>query len=179
MNMQIEKNNIIYVALGSNLEFNGFDSSKLLSNAINAINGVYEVIAVSSKYISPAWPKGTNAPDFINMVIAIRGPRSPFALMKNLLKIERKFGRKRNPNNQNAPRSLDLDIIDFCGQIVEDSENGISLSIPHRRMNDRDFVLLPLFEIAPDWVNPINGQTIEEIKQNYLKQNQQFTAKML
>lgn len=176
--MENTKHDLIYISLGSNLGFHGLDSSQLLSKAILTINEEYSVIAVSSKYLSPAWPKGNDAPDFINMVIAIKGPRSPFALMKFLLKIEKSFGRIRNKENRNAPRTLDLDILDFHGKIINSIQGKIELVIPHARMGERDFVLLPLFEIAPDWKNPNNGEAISVLKQRFLEQNQHFTAKV-
>lgn len=176
--MKSLEHDLIYVALGSNLDFDDLDSKALLSKAIAAINGAYDVIAVSSKYISPPWPVGTKAPDYWNMVIAIKGAYSPFALMKKLLKIEKNFGRVRNLDNKNASRTLDLDIIDFKGRKISEIKNDIELCIPHERLSQRDFVLLPLFEIAPDWKHPENGTSIEALMQQYLRQNHNFTAKV-
>ncbi len=170
---------LAFIALGSNLSFGDMAPWEILSNAIKRIAQNYQIIAVSSKYISPPWPAGSIAPDYLNMVIAINGARSPFAMMRNLLKIEKDFGRIRDLENRNAPRTLDLDIVDFRGIVMDETQNDISLCLPHPRLELRDFVLLPLAEIAPDWKHPQTGKEIAQISKEFITQNQQFTAKML
>ena len=138
-----------YIALGSNLEQPqrqlqaGFDALARLPHT--------ELLAQSSLYRSA--PVGyVNQPDFVNAVVAIRTELSPRALLDALLAIEREQGRVRA--FPDAPRTLDLDIA-LYGKCVT-SEPGLSL--PHPRMHERAFVLVPLAEIAPDVLVPGYGR---------------------
>lgn len=82
---------------------------------------------------------------------------TPGALLRELLAIERERGRERP--HPGAPRTLDLDLILYDGAVVD--EPGVC--VPHPRFRERLFVLEPLSEIAPDWVDPVTGRTVEEI----------------
>lgn len=163
--------------MGSNLDFENLPSLEVLKCAISDISSQYELIAKSNFFQSPAWPEGSSAPDYINCAIAIKSPKSPFELMKNLLEIEEKFGRVRDIANQWAPRTLDLDILDFDNFICNETQNSIHLHLPHPRISIRDFVFLPLEEVAPFWVHPVTGLVISDIKAQYLAKNSHFTAK--
>lgn len=174
-----EKNNnptAIYIALGSNLPFKDKSPSKLLDEAINIIGDKYEIKKISSKYVSPAWPKGSEAPDYINMVIAIKSYETAYQILVFLLELEGRFARIRDKNNKWAARTLDLDIIDYKGENINSIENGLELQIPHPRIEMRDFVLLPLSEIAPFWVHPIIKQSINHLLKDYVSQNGQYSA---
>jgi 2-amino-4-hydroxy-6-hydroxymethyldihydropteridine diphosphokinase len=81
---------------------------------------------------------------------------SPATLLDALHSIERRFGRKRE--KRNAPRTLDLDILDYDGRV----EGGPPV-LPHPRMETRAFVLIPMAEIAPDWRHPISGQSVAKL----------------
>ncbi|MFL3023938.1 MAG: 2-amino-4-hydroxy-6-hydroxymethyldihydropteridine diphosphokinase [Methylophilaceae bacterium] len=98
-------------------------------------------------------------PDFINAVVAIAFAGDPELLLKNLLDIEILFGRIRK--ERNGPRTLDLDILLFKKLHVMKND----LVIPHPRMHERLFVLLPLFEVAPDIVIEPHGAIKDLIKQ--------------
>ncbi len=153
---------------------------QILKAAIDEISQKYKVSKISSFYKSPAWPVGSDAPDYVNCLIEVENNNiDPFDLMKNLLEIEKKYGRVRDKENQWAPRTLDIDIVDFCGIIIDETRNNIHLSLPHPRMNLRDFVILPLKEIAPNWVNQSTQSKISIIKAQYLQLNHQFTAKRI
>ncbi|GIU65855.1 hypothetical protein PsB1_0009 [Candidatus Phycosocius spiralis] len=79
----------------------------------------------------------------------------PVALLRRLHWIEAILGRTRDVNNQWANRTLDLDLLDYNGMIKDESD---CLNLPHPRLQERDFVLRPLLEIAPDWRDPRTGE---------------------
>ncbi len=142
----------IYIALGANL-------SNPKKNFVSAISDIatsgIEVIKTSSLWHSPAWPKGQGHPDYVNAVISVSSDLGPIALLKRLHIIEAQYGRERT--QLNAPRPLDLDIVDYKGQVKEER-----IVLPHPRMMGRPFVLLPLLEIAPDWRHPITQAPVLE-----------------
>jgi 2-amino-4-hydroxy-6-hydroxymethyldihydropteridine diphosphokinase len=76
------------------------------------------------------------------------------SLLERLHKIEAEFGRQRDPQNRWAERTMDLDLLDYNGLVTK---NDSFLTLPHPRIAERDFVLLPLMEVCPNWVHPITG----------------------
>lgn len=150
----IENINTAYIAFGANLS----NPRETFFHVIEALGllGV-EIDAVSSLWRSPAWPAGSEAPDYTNAVIRVRTYLDAPDLMQILLQIETMLGRKRTVRN--APRSCDLDLIDYAGQVSNDPD----CTLPHPRMQDRDFVLLPLQEIAPDWTHPVTRIVVAEL----------------
>lgn len=112
--------------------------------------------ATSSLWRNPAWPAGQGYPDFINGVFHVEFDGIADDLLHILHSIEAQAGRQRGLRN--APRPLDLDILDFSGLVRTDSH----LQLPHPRMTERAFVLLPLAEIAPQWRHPLSGLTALE-----------------
>jgi 2-amino-4-hydroxy-6-hydroxymethyldihydropteridine diphosphokinase len=141
-----------YVALGSNLR----DPIRQIEQAWVQIDNLPEtrLIACSSLYQSK--PVGyAEQPDFINAAAAIVTQLSPRALLAALLQIEARHGRNRT--FKNAPRSLDLDLLLYDGLVMH--EHGLTL--PHPRMTERAFVLLPLAEIAPDALIPGHGRVAD------------------
>ena len=147
----IYKNNQVIVALGGNLG----DSRRILMSAaenLKAEPGIKEV-RCSSWYRTP--PVGPPQPDYCNGCIWLSCQEyKPHELLMCLQRIELQYGRERN--ERWGARTLDLDIIFFDDQII-DEEN---LTIPHPRMRERAFVLAPLMEIAPDWIDPISGISV-------------------
>ncbi|MFB2975340.1 2-amino-4-hydroxy-6-hydroxymethyldihydropteridine diphosphokinase [Microseira sp. BLCC-F43] len=143
------------IALGSNLG----DSLTTLENALKTLAQTPGIVlqAVSSWYLTKA--VGPPQPDYLNGCALLGVQMSPEALLETLLAIEAKFGRvRREPW---GPRTLDLDLLLFDDLILETQ----SLQIPHPRMNERAFVLVPLAEIAPDWVEPVSGHAIAQLVQ--------------
>jgi 2-amino-4-hydroxy-6-hydroxymethyldihydropteridine diphosphokinase len=129
------------VGLGANLE----DPLRQVNQAIVELHDIEhtQVLAVSSLYRSA--PVGyADQPDFINAVVKLQSQLTPHELLDALHAIENRHGRRRS--RRNAPRTLDLDLL-LYGTLVLD-EDGLIL--PHPRMHERAFVLLPLAEIAPD-----------------------------
>lgn len=141
------------IALGSNLG----DSLAILEGAIQAIasTGGITMDARSSWYQTP--PIGPVQPDYLNGCVLITVKLTPQELLEKLLAIEQQFGRVRSLPW--GPRTLDLDIILF-GDLILDTPG---LKIPHPRMSERAFVLIPLAEIAPDRLDPRSDKTITQL----------------
>ncbi len=99
----------------------------------------------------------SDQPQFANGVAQIETKHNPHALLLELQAIEAAFGRARHERNE--ARALDLDLIAYNDLVL--SENGLEL--PHPRMNDRGFVLVPLAEIAPNWKHPVTGLSAQKM----------------
>jgi 2-amino-4-hydroxy-6-hydroxymethyldihydropteridine diphosphokinase len=110
------------------------------------------VLKVSQFYRAPAWPDPSEPP-YVNAVARIATPLGPAGLLEALHVIENQFGRVRS--RPNAPRTLDLDVIDYDGR----REEGPPV-LPHPRVAERAFVLKPLADVAPDWVHSVSGKTV-------------------
>lgn len=142
----------IYIALGANL------SNKKASfiKALEALErNKVQVLNVSGLWQSPSWPPGQGHPDYLNAVAAVEFTGSAQSLLAILQGIEIEMGRVRTVRN--APRPLDLDIIDFRGEVLKEA----TLTLPHPRLYERGFVLFPLQEIAPEWQDPISTRSLE------------------
>ncbi len=155
---------MIILSLGSNLSSkfgNRFDN---LQKAINClINEGIIIIKQSSFYETPSYPDPKN-PKFINMTVSIQSNLSAEKLMLLLISIEEKLERKRF--KKNAPRTCDIDIIDFENKILNLSFNNLNLTIPHKDLTLRNFVLFPLKEISPNWKHPKTNESIDTLIQN-------------
>ena len=114
-----------------------------------------EITAVSPFYETEAWPDPAQ-PHFLNAAAAIRTFLQPFALLTLLHEVETAFGRKRSVPN--AARSLDLDLLDYAGAILDGP-----VILPHPRIAQRRFVLEPLKAVAPDWRHPVSGQDLDAL----------------
>ena len=111
---------------------------------------------LSRWYTSAAVPDGSG-PSYINGVISLAGNPDPAALLGALHALEAAADRRRSVPN--APRTLDLDIVDMAGTLRA-SPDPI---LPHPRAHLRAFVLLPLRDVAPDWTHPVSGQTLDSL----------------
>jgi 2-amino-4-hydroxy-6-hydroxymethyldihydropteridine diphosphokinase len=138
------------IALGSNLG----DSRSILSKAIDRLQTSPQIalIAVSSWYLTA--PIGPPQPDYLNGCATLQTSLTPLELLDTLHAIETEFGRVRQEHW--GARTLDLDLLLYEQQIIDTP----SLQLPHPRMNERAFVLIPLAEIAPDWLDPRSAQSI-------------------
>jgi len=139
-----------YVGIGSNLQ----GPARQVENAaalLAAIPGT-RLIATSSLYRSAAFG-GIEQPDFVNAVAAVLTTLSPADLLGELQAIENRQGRERGEARW-GPRVIDLDLLVYSGKKIESAE----LSLPHPGIGERNFVLLPLVEIAPDLVIPGLGR---------------------
>lgn len=147
------------IALGTNLPFHGIGGAELLMQAVEALaKGGLPISAHSSVWESKAWPSGSRQPNYFNAVVrADAGERAPEALFQQLLAIEFAFGRVRG--ERWGPRTLDLDLLALEGAVGGFGD----IALPHPRMHERAFVLLPLAEVAPDWTHPALGLTPGEM----------------
>ncbi len=146
------------VAIGTNVPLNGLAGPTLVTAALQHLSDAgLATRAVSACRTTAAWPDPSDPP-FTNAVAVLHAPGlTAQAVMALLLRAEAAFGRVRTVRN--APRTLDLDLLDFDGEVI--AEDGLVL--PHPRLQDRAFVLGPLVEILPDWRHPVTGRTAREM----------------
>ena len=143
---------VAYIGLGANLG----DRMTMLRTAIQRLETLGGIAGVSSLYETE--PVGYLAqPSFLNAVVALDTAQAPADLLGALLSIERDLGRVRS--FPNAPRTLDLDLLLVDDVILDTPE----LTLPHPRLHERAFVLVPLAEIAPELVLPGTGKTMQEL----------------
>lgn len=143
---------VVYIALGSNL------GNRLanIKNAISNFTPQLDVKKKSSVYETPPWGYA-DQPAFLNQVVMAETYLEPDDLLSHLKRLEVVLGRE--PTFQNGPRLIDLDIL-FYDDVVIDSP---PLQIPHPRLHQRAFVLVPLNDIAPELIHPTLGKSIGEI----------------
>ena len=140
------------MALGANLS----NPKQTFLAALSDLKDIgINCVRASSLWQSPAWPPGSDAPDYLNAVVSLRYDGTPSDLLHILQQVEHGHGRQRSIKN--APRTLDLDILDFRRQQIKLPD----LTVPHPRMLSRAFVLFPLAELAPDWRDPVSKKPIE------------------
>lgn len=142
----------VFLALGTNLG----NRLENLQKAKQSLPPKVEILEESSIYETPPWGY-LDQPEFLNQVIEVKTKLPPWRLLRYLKAIEQQMGRVTL--FRYGPRVIDLDII-FYGERVIDREK---LKIPHPRMTERAFVLVPLAEIAPNLVHPVMGTSITEL----------------
>ena len=136
----------VYLAIGSNLG-NKINNIEITKSELEKHK--IKILKSSSNYISKSWPDSTK-PNYINIVLKVKTNLSPIKLLNICNTIELKLGRVRT--RRNSPRTCDIDIIDY--NRVVSKEITKKLILPHPRLNQRNFVLLPLFEIEKSWKHP-------------------------
>ena len=147
---------MILIALGANLSSSAGPPADTLVSALCALETRnITVERQSGFYRSAAWPNPADPP-FINAVAAVRTSLTPVALLAQLHEVEHDFGRRRS--ERNAPRTLDLDLLDYDGLIQTGPPE-----LPHPRMEERAFVLLPLRDVAPYWRHPVSGLAVDAL----------------
>ena len=150
------KGTTIYLSIGSNQG----NREGFLREALEMLRKVAgHLRKVSKVYESAPWGN-IQQPHFLNQVVEMQTSHSPAELMKICLKIEVALGRQRI--EKWGPRKIDIDILFYGDQIIEEE----NLSIPHPRLQERNFVLIPLNEIAPDFVHPVLKETVSSLLQN-------------
>lgn len=166
------------IALGANLPVAGGNIAETLEHALEILEGASEItVAARSRwYHTPAFPPGSG-PAFVNGAAVLESSMTPDSLLTALHAVEVELGRERMARW--APRVCDLDLIAF-GQCVRPDRATLErwmaidlgkaqsiapprLILPHPRMHERGFVLVPLADVAPNWRHPVNGRTVAEM----------------
>ena len=151
---------MIYLNIGSNLVSEYGDRFDNINKAIKYLKiEKIKILKTSSFFETPSYPT-KNYPKFINMAVEVKFSFNPMALLKKISIIEKKMGRKRKVRNE--PRVCDIDIIDFKKM----KKKTQKLILPHPRAHNRNFVLLPLKQISPNWIHPIFNKKIDVLINN-------------
>jgi len=165
------------IALGANLKLRGREPKMTLQQALVAMAEQGLVIRAASRlYATPCFPPGAG-PDYVNAAALIETDRSPQAVLDLLHRIEADFGRARQ--QRWGMRTLDLDLVCWGDRVLPDAagfDHWLSLPpdrqqdaapeqliLPHPRLQDRAFVLVPMADVAPGWRHPVLGLTVAEM----------------
>ncbi|MHC0051877.1 2-amino-4-hydroxy-6-hydroxymethyldihydropteridine diphosphokinase [Actibacterium sp. D379-3] len=168
---------LVLVALGSNVTSHHGSPPETLLAALSALEDEsLRVVARSRLYATPCFPPGAG-PDFVNGAALLATTLDPQALLDRMHAVERAFGRERRVRW--SSRTLDLDLLDFGGRVLPDVDTFSrwcdlpveaqqqqapeQLILPHPRLQDRAFVLVPLADVAPDWRHPVFGRSVAEM----------------
>lgn len=145
----------VCLLLGGNLN----DVQSTFVRALDRISEFSIVLSESALYRTKAWGMGDDVPDFINQAIMVSTKLEPASLLQELQKIERDFGRVKKLEGVYESRIIDIDIIFFEDYIIKSED----LIVPHPRMQERNFVLYPMLDIAGDWVHPVFDKSIRQL----------------
>ncbi len=143
----------VYLSLGSNLG----DRETNICRALRMISDMegFEMIAQSAIYITEPIDMEDDTPQFMNMVVKGQFKYTPVELLSNLQKIETRLGRTEKGNYK--PRAIDIDILLFGDNIIDTDR----LTVPHKKMTERGFVLVPLLQIEPDIIHPATDERFD------------------
>jgi 2-amino-4-hydroxy-6-hydroxymethyldihydropteridine diphosphokinase len=155
-----------YIGMGANLPSRAGPPEATLAEAASRLESIGRVVVRSSLYSTS--PVGfTDQPHFLNAVVVLETELDPHALLEGLLRIEQEFGRDRSAGIRNGPRTLDLDILVFGDLRVSEP----SLELPHPRMLERGFVMIPLAELASKDKTTKRLQPISQLLQTFLERS--------
>lgn len=157
---------MIVIGLGGNLPSQFGSPSGTLLAAVDALGQRAIIVRRLSPLYETAPVPVSDQPWYVNAVAAVETPLRPADLLLTLQRIEAQFGRVRTVRN--AARVIDLDILDYDGQLVDEA----GLKLPHPRLAERAFVLYPLRDIAPAWRHPVTGKTIDALIAELPKEQQ-------
>jgi len=147
----------VFLAIGSNLGNKKLNIEK--AKFLIEKNDI-KIVACSSFYETDSWPNN-NFPKYFNIVLKVKTFFKPQDLLKKIKKIEVLMGRKKLPINY--PRICDIDIIDYHQKNLKINNYDQKLIIPHPKLHERNFVLLPLYEIAKNWTHPKKNKKISKL----------------
>lgn len=143
-----------FLGLGSNVG----EREKFLNKAVSELKGLRDTKIVWPSSVYETDPVGkTDQPKFLNAVVEIETTLEPKRLYAEVKAVEHRIGRTKT--ERWGPREIDIDVLLYDGVVFKDEE----VTVPHPEMERRRFVLVPLKEIAPDLVHPVNGMTMEEL----------------
>ena len=145
--------NKTYLLLGSNM---GNNKALLSSAAVQIVKKIGSITRKSSLYSTAAWGN-SRQPDFLNQVIIVETELTAMQTMQTILNIEKKMGRLRTVKN--APRIIDIDILFFNKEIIEMDH----LIIPHPKIQNRRFVLVPLNQLSPKLMHPVLKKSVHQL----------------
>ncbi len=164
---------MIYIGIGSNLTSSFGNRFKNIELAISFLQDKkIRLIKKSSFYETFSYPNKKD-PKFINIVISVESNLSPEDLISALIVIEEKLERKRKKKND--PRTCDLDIIDYKRKVMNFKFSNLELTLPHKELSNRNFVLYPLKEISPNWIHPVTKKNIDLLIKNLKSSNNEIT----
>ena len=167
---------MIFLGLGSNLPSKYGDRFTNINLAVSYLEGYgIKVIKKSSFYETPSYPNKEN-PKFINAVILVETILPPIDLMSVLIFIEERLERKRGKKYD--PRTCDLDIIDYNSQILNLRYNNLELTVPHKELTSRNFILFPLQEISPTWKHPKTKEIVSVLLQKLSEEDKNSILKI-
>ena len=167
---------MIFLGLGSNLPSKYGNRFTNINLAISYLEGYgIKVIKKSSFYETHSYPTKKN-PKFINIVILVETILPPIDLMSVVIFIEERLERKRDKKND--PRTCDIDIIDYNSQILNLKYNNLDLTVPHKELTSRNFILFPLQEISPTWKHPKTKEIISVLLQKLSEEDKNAILKI-
>ncbi len=167
----------LVVALGANLNLRGNEPKVTLRQALDALSQQGLVIRAESRFFAtPCFPVGAG-PNYVNAAVLIESHKSPTEVLQVLHQVEDAFGRARD--QRWGMRTLDLDLVSYDDQVWPDRaifDRWLTLSeqsqqheapeqliLPHPRLQDRAFVLVPMADVAPEWRHPVLGRTVTQM----------------
>lgn len=154
----------VFLLLGSNIG----DKKEHIDNAIKYIrNKIGKVKAISSLYESEPW-QAPGQENYLNRAIQIETTLTPDDLLKQIKAGEKQLGRQSNVKY--AAREIDIDILFFGRKVIKQKE----LQIPHPHMHERNFAIIPMMEIAPDFKHPVLDATMDDLYENTLDESEVF-----
>lgn len=160
--------NTVFIAFGSNKG----EPLQNIKTALKQVGKFCKIQQISPLFITK--PEGyLDQPDFINGVFEAQTFLEPQELLTALKQIEKDLGRKET--FRNAPREIDLDIIFYGSTVLQQPD----LNIPHKAFNQREFVLAPLAQIAPDFKDPVTQKTVKHLLKQLMQNKKQSTVKQI
>ena len=158
-NQDISENqvNTVFLGLGSNL---GNRKINLEKAKYLLVSKHLKIISCSNFYESISWPN-RKFPKYLNIILKTKTKQNLQNLFTLIKSIEKKLGRKNN--SLNYPRTCDIDIIDYNKKSLSTNINNHKVTVPHPRMKNRNFVLIPLLEVCKNWIHPKSRENISEL----------------
>ena len=155
---------MILLGLGSNLSSSYGDRFKNIDMALSILSGYGILIKKQSSYYESLSIPNKNDPKFINVITEIETMLPPEDLVSVMIFIEESLERERNKKNE--PRTCDIDLIDYNSQVLDFVYKDQNFTVPHKELIHRNFVLIPLQEILPNWKHPKTGELVIDLIKN-------------